>query len=347
MFISRNWEQIGSWTEDEVRHYFQMGQLVATDHYWRHGMTEWDLLGNIFVPPVPIAPPQIAPPVPNIAGRPPVPVIPVAPSSLTLNSPTPSSPQTNGQPPRSMLTWIILSGLGGCVLIAICALIIYVESQQNVRTNKPTDGTLPSQQTDELLTGKIAPEVRKLQRMSHDGNLDEQRNSQVALGLLKDIAIHKQACRAAEKPVFEMGMEPSKMTSLDEIDRRQAAVQATQQPLNDFTAYLQNINTTLHDNLVAKGFSPDVADKSVRDFNGTGKIQALRNYWQRESMISEDLLAILDLLKKNWGHWHSEGENVAFGDKNVLADYQALVEKLHSDTAAQKAAQAWAVGPSN
>jgi hypothetical protein len=68
VFISRNGEQIGDWTETEVRHFYEAGQLLPTDHYWREGMPEWQLLESLMAQPapalsVPLASPPAAKPV--------------------------------------------------------------------------------------------------------------------------------------------------------------------------------------------------------------------------------------------------------------------------------------------
>lgn len=36
--ISRDGVELGDWTEEEVRTFFNEGRLVGTDCYWREGM---------------------------------------------------------------------------------------------------------------------------------------------------------------------------------------------------------------------------------------------------------------------------------------------------------------------
>ncbi len=65
--ISRNGVEIGEWTEDEVRALYKDGRLVATDHYWREGMSAWAILTGLIKPPPPmptskqIDPPSLPP----------------------------------------------------------------------------------------------------------------------------------------------------------------------------------------------------------------------------------------------------------------------------------------------
>ena len=57
--ISRNGTEIGEWTEDQVRALLKEGQLLASDHYWKEGMTEWASIATFLKPP--LAPNQSLP----------------------------------------------------------------------------------------------------------------------------------------------------------------------------------------------------------------------------------------------------------------------------------------------
>ncbi len=56
--ISRNGTEIGEWTEDQVRALLKEGQLLATDYYWKEGMTEWAELSKMIKPPLPAPAPS-------------------------------------------------------------------------------------------------------------------------------------------------------------------------------------------------------------------------------------------------------------------------------------------------
>jgi hypothetical protein len=48
--ISRDGQQIGEWTEEEVRAFYEDGKFLATDQYWKEGMTEWASLEKLLRP---------------------------------------------------------------------------------------------------------------------------------------------------------------------------------------------------------------------------------------------------------------------------------------------------------
>jgi uncharacterized protein DUF4339 len=52
--ISRDSVEIGEWTEDEVRALYKDGHLVATDYYWKEGMSEWAELSKMIKPAPPV-----------------------------------------------------------------------------------------------------------------------------------------------------------------------------------------------------------------------------------------------------------------------------------------------------
>jgi hypothetical protein len=66
--ISRGGAEIGEWPEEQIRIFYKEGQLLATDLYWKEGMTEWSELSKLIKPPLPFAPNlpstpvQLAPP---------------------------------------------------------------------------------------------------------------------------------------------------------------------------------------------------------------------------------------------------------------------------------------------
>ena len=66
--IARDGTTLGEWTEAEVRRYFYEGRLVATDHYWKPGMSSWFPLNVLMTQTPPLPPRQ--------PGLPPVPALP-------------------------------------------------------------------------------------------------------------------------------------------------------------------------------------------------------------------------------------------------------------------------------
>jgi len=53
--ISRDGQEIGTWTEEKVLTLYREGQLLPTDYYWREGLSEWRELATLVKPPIPLA----------------------------------------------------------------------------------------------------------------------------------------------------------------------------------------------------------------------------------------------------------------------------------------------------
>jgi hypothetical protein len=68
--ISRDGVEIGEWTEGEVRDFYKEGRLIATDCFWKEGMSEWDSLGGFINPPPPFPTPQIVQEIPIAVSKP-------------------------------------------------------------------------------------------------------------------------------------------------------------------------------------------------------------------------------------------------------------------------------------
>jgi hypothetical protein len=66
--IVRDGVTLGEWAEDEVRLFLSQGRIVATDFYWKPGMSTWF--------PVKVLMTQLPPPPPRSSGLPPIPSVP-------------------------------------------------------------------------------------------------------------------------------------------------------------------------------------------------------------------------------------------------------------------------------
>ena len=87
--IARDGQEIGEWTDDQVRALSQDGQLLGTDYYWHEGMPAWLPLRSLLKPAPPaegaggvseptVPPVQVAPVVVGPVAQPPPLPVPVA-----------------------------------------------------------------------------------------------------------------------------------------------------------------------------------------------------------------------------------------------------------------------------
>ena len=186
---------------------------------------------------------------------------------------------------------------------------------------------------------KTDAEIQKLREISRDENGSDKKLTDEAVDMMQQISTHVKACMATEHQMIALGLSPSKLTSLDELEKRRVAVTACQPPIQDMVSYLQNLEKTTRASLEAKGVSPMAVNSYISGMDRTGKMQALLTYWQMEEALLVDISARLDILKSNWGKWHPEGEKVLFTDDATLTAYNANAKKIQEDTARQKEAQ--------
>jgi hypothetical protein len=379
LFISRNGEQLGTWSPEEVRHYFQTGNLVATDHYWHEGMAQWDTLGNLLPspPPATILPP---PPVPAQRLDPPPSsrlawIVPIVLAGVLALFVEPVTPVTNeaekiGQITGGIILFLLVAFPVSllfprawrlavrCGLILVLGLLTVIGKQHLATENWLTEANKFGRQESEdekkqfARDGSITPdpakfnrEIQKLRDISSNENGQDKKLTDFALEMMKDLIARGLACRAQEQPMITLGVGPSRLTSLAEIDKRRAAVQAPQASIENFIAYLTDFDTSVHAELITQGNSPATADGFIHGMDGTGKIKNLLTYWQMEDAILKDLLANLDILKKNWGQWKMDGDKVIFQNDDGLAAYRANIVRMNADVAAQNAVQAKLLEP--
>ena len=69
--IARDGQEIGEWTETQVRTFYQDGQLLGTDSYWHEGMAEWKPLRNLMKPSLPLPAQVVEEPTPAPSEPPP------------------------------------------------------------------------------------------------------------------------------------------------------------------------------------------------------------------------------------------------------------------------------------
>jgi hypothetical protein len=332
-FIARGGQQVGSYNEEELTAAFQRGELLRTDHYWREGMSEWGSVGDLLPPPAPVPTAEAA-----RASTPP----PFVPPTLRSNRPVPATP------PR----WIVPAAIViACVflVLGICGLIFFGAQKAASRdfTNELKDYSARQGQQQPVAhggttggdTSQFNNEMNKLQELSKGEDATDRKMADETISMLRAVHQRRQACHDAEKSMIALGFEPSKLTSITEIDQRRQAVQDALPVLRSMVDYLTNLDKTVHDELVARGVSSAAADGYVSGMSRSGKHAAPLKYWQEEEAISQDLLANLDLLEQNEGKWRLQDGRIMFQDPITLAQYRSNQEKLRSDITAQKAAQ--------
>ena len=74
-FVARAGQHMGGYDDEELRTLYNEGHFLATDNYWREGMTDWGNLGDLLAPPEnPAEPAPAARPAPPPAHAPKTPI---------------------------------------------------------------------------------------------------------------------------------------------------------------------------------------------------------------------------------------------------------------------------------
>ncbi len=297
---------MGGYDDEELRTLYNEGHFLATDNYWREGMTDWGNLGDLLAPP----------------GGPVEPVLPPGPASRT----------------PSPLRWIVPTVAAILlVILGVVATVTYFSREIATATAPPIvqPPTLDALQQQPL----PLPSQKSNTASQPESDTDRATSEESAL-LLKDIQTRTESCRNAEKDMLLLGFDPSRLTSLDEIDKRRQSIQTVLPRVQAVVDYLAALDQKVRDDLVEKGVSGAEIDRFIADLHRSGHQDDLMTYWKQEGSISTDMLNNLDLLKQNYGRWHLDEGTVVFSDNAMLAAYRANVDKLKRDIATQQTAQA-------
>jgi hypothetical protein len=119
--VGRNGQQLGQFTEEEVRQGLESGRFLTSDLAWREGLPQWKPLGEVLAPPSQPASPSAGAtggfPPPNPA----VPFAPPPPLGAHTGLPVRQSAPASGLAVTSLISGIValmLCGLGGIGTLA-------------------------------------------------------------------------------------------------------------------------------------------------------------------------------------------------------------------------------------
>ena len=152
--ISRDGIEIGEWTEEQVHSLYKEGELIATDHYWKEGMSEWKELGNFIKPPPP----------PSRKATPLIPSL----SDMVVESTSPASPPVTPHPVTAPTPDQKYPGIGRIFFLCLTCTIVIIGSFIKVATNASSAGTFNPIDVGVFLV-LLAPIKARLTNMGYSG----------------------------------------------------------------------------------------------------------------------------------------------------------------------------------
>jgi len=299
---------MGGYDDEELRTLYNEGHFLATDNYWREGMTDWGHLGDLLPPPGSVVETDAA--------------------TADLDPPGPSH-----------LHWIVPTFVAILlVVLGVVATVTYF-SHKIALAAAPT--LLPSPTLDALKQQPLpVPTPTSNVTVQPQESASTRATSDESAMLLKEIQVRTQACRDAEKDMLLLGFDPNRLTSLDEIEKRRQSIQTVLPRVLVVVDYLAAIDHKVRDDLVEKGVNTAAIDRFIAEMHHSGHQDDLMTYWKQEGAICADIQDNLNLLKQDYGKWHLDSGTVVFNDTTLLAAYRANIDKLKSDIATQQTAQA-------
>lgn len=299
---------MGGYSDEELQVLYSEGHFLPTDNYWRDGMAEWgtlaELLGDTAAP----GPETIA----NV--------------------------ETAAAKKRSPAHWIVPTA--AAVIIVIVGVVITVTYFSRKMAEAGAPIMRPPESVDSLpdpLPGN-GPKSTDLLRLPD--NPSEPATNDEAATVMKNLEQLSSSCRDSEKDMLLLGFDPSRLTSLDEIEKRRQSITIVLPRIQAVLEYITHLDQKVRSDLQARNVPAADIDSFIDDMHRNRKQDALLKYWQEENAIAGTMLENLKLLRANYGKWHLDDNTVVFNDPAMLSQYRANVETLKADIATQQAAQA-------
>jgi hypothetical protein len=180
--------------------------------------------------------------------------------------------------------------------------------------------------------GNTTQAEANLQKLKEQAGQD---NSQAAR-LVRDAVIVTQtmvgkvkASEAAEKACGSF--DPAHLNTLADIDTLRAGITRLRVTQADVLTYFLNYNDHCRAALANGGFSADTVEQFIAAVRKGGHIDQVTAIWRLKVKLSDDHLARLDFLEKNWGSWNSRDGKLLFSDKDSLDAYNVLTGDIQGD----------------
>ena len=160
------------------------------------------------------------------------------------------------------------------------------------------------------------------------GTTDTDRGIRDLLSVMNDLFAKVKVSNAAEEAC---DFQVSTIASPDDIAKRRALIVKLHDTQQDVLAYLQGFDAHCRDAMAKDNFPPDFVSGAISGARKTGHLDTLIALWQAKMKLSDDFVARLDFLDKNYGSWNTKDGKVVFSDKSALASYNDLLKPLGED----------------
>ncbi len=83
--------------------------------------------------------------------------------------------------------------------------------------------------------------------------------------------------------------------------------------------------------MAAEKLAPEKQDLVASGAHQAAHVDQLLALWQAKVKLSDDYIAQLAFLQKNWGRWQASNGVVVFSDDGFQPDYDSLADTIQND----------------
>jgi hypothetical protein len=227
----------------------------------------------------------------------------------------------------------------GIVLVILLSVTLYALQRENeallLEQEAITNEQLKEQARQELAEKAYSPgDSQKVEqniqtiRNETTGNSEGARLTRDILDVDNSLMGKVTATQQLEKVCR---FDPITITDLDDLGQRRDALRKLRDAQSEVLTFLHFYDSHCREAIAHDDFPPSVVEKTVADARKASHVEFLVKLWQINIKVSDDHIARLDFLEKNWGLWKVKDGKLVFEEKDSAVTYDTLVAALQND----------------
>jgi hypothetical protein len=178
---------------------------------------------------------------------------------------------------------------------------------------------------------KANADLQKLKDMAGDDNSDLGRMVRDGATVMQDLVAKVKISSAAEEACGSF--DPGLLNSTVDIDNLRTSIGKLRATQTDVLDFLNGFDDHCRTALSQDNIKPTEIDGFISGARKSGHVDLLVSIWKLKVKLSDDHVARLDFLEKNWDHYTRQDGKMLFNDDASLDQFKALSAPLKDDVA--------------
>ena len=134
---------------------------------------------------------------------------------------------------------------------------------------------------------------------------------------------------AARKQFVDSGgTDASSIRTIDQLDAREKVIKDFGQANEGLLKFLQGIDSYLNNALVNVEVTPQQRSDAIQDYKKGASLEVLLAIRELDQEVANDSLAVMNLLRKEWGKWKVHGNAVLFDRGSAATEFNSILGRI-------------------